>query len=77
MKLREEIRQRVLSDDDMIYEIAKATNKKWRTVFLWLYGNNDKLTLAASLRVIKKYTGLTEDEILTDTEILEDNKIPA
>jgi hypothetical protein len=66
MQLREEIRQRVATDDDMIYDIAKALNLKWRTVFLWTQGRGDieKLTLAASLRVIKRYTGLTDDEIL-------------
>lgn len=64
MQLKENIRQQVLSNDDTILAIAKATNKKFRTIFQWLQDNSEYLTLAASLNVIKEFTGLTDSEIL-------------
>lgn len=64
MQLKEEIRQQVLADDAIIFGIAKATGKKFRTVFQWLQDNSEYLTLASSLNVIKEFTGLTDSEIL-------------
>lgn len=64
MQLKENIRQQILSDDDTILAIAKATGKKFRTVFQWLQDNSEYLTLASSLNVIKEFTGLNDTEIL-------------
>lgn len=69
MQLKEKVRQQILSNDDTILAIAKATNKKFRTVFQWLQDNSEYLTLAASLNIIKEHTGLTDSEILEGSKV--------
>jgi hypothetical protein len=69
MQLKEEIRKAVLADDAIMFGIAKANGKKFRTIFKWLQDNSEYLTLASSLSVIKKFTGLTDAEILEDSKV--------
>jgi hypothetical protein len=69
MMIRQTIIDKVFANDEVIMLIAKATNRKFRTVQQWLRDNDELLTMASSISVIKEFTGLTESEILTESKV--------
>jgi transposase len=53
---------------DMKKQIAKATGASEPTVYRWLADNDDNLTKAVVLEIIRKETGLPDDQILVSEE---------
>lgn len=48
--------------------IAEALNVAESTVYRWISDNDENLTKAAALEVIRKETGLSDDQILEREE---------
>jgi hypothetical protein len=55
-------------------KIADATGASIDAVYRWIRDNDDNLTKAAVLKVIREETGLTDSEILEEETITEDQK---
>lgn len=49
-------------------KIASAMNVQPSTVYRWISTNDDSLTKAAALLVIREETGLTDDQLLEEEE---------
>lgn len=64
------IKQSVLSDikknTQLKSKIALATNRSIYTVELWVKNNDESLTLASALRVIREELGIGDDQILEE-----------
>ena len=74
--LKEEIKNRCLEDIELFTEICRVTKKTPNTGVHFLYRNtSDKLRSYEVLQVIKKHTGLTEQEILTPLPTMMDNEL--
>ncbi len=63
MKLTKKARE-IIWDMSIRMKIALAMTCSDATIKRWIHDNDDNLTKAAALAVIKQETGLTEDEIL-------------
>lgn len=48
--------------------ILIETEVHFTTLHRWVESNSDNLTKASILQIIREETGLTDDEILTETE---------
>ena len=48
--------------------LAEALDVSLDTIYRWLANNDDNLTKAAALKVIREETGLTDEEILETEE---------
>jgi hypothetical protein len=48
----------------IVDKLAEATNVSSASVYKWIQTNNDNLTKAAALAVIRTETGLTDEQIL-------------
>lgn len=50
---------------DIKKKLAEALDVSEPTIYRWLADNDDSLTKAAALKVIREETGLSADQILT------------
>lgn len=50
-------------------KLAEACNTTPATVYRWIDNNDDNLTKAAALKVIREETGLTDREILEESDV--------
>lgn len=53
----------------IVREIAEKCDTTPSTVYKWIRDNNDNLTKAAALAVIKEVTGLEDSQILEAEEV--------
>ena len=58
-------KEKVRLDDDLVLKIAKANDIRVASVVRWLNNNDQKLTTATNLAIIREHLGLPENEILT------------
>jgi hypothetical protein len=49
-------------------KIAEATNTSYSTVHRWIQDDSPLITQADAMRVIREYTGLTDEQILSTPE---------
>jgi deoxyribose-phosphate aldolase len=56
------------SGRDMIDRLADVLGVTDKTIYKYISDNSDELTKAAVLKVIREETGLTDDQILEETE---------
>lgn len=71
MKLTEKVIEIIKSNAPLQGKIVEATGKNWQTILRWAEQNHEFLTTAAVIAVLKKETGLTEKQILTERETVE------
>jgi hypothetical protein len=64
--IKSEILQKIKEDEALIFEIAQATGKKFRSVYRWACKNTDELVAPVVLQMIKD-----RFKIVNDSEILE------
>lgn len=57
------------SDVGFRKELAKALGISNQTMYRYLVSNDDSLTKAAALELIRKHTGLTDDQLLDADQI--------
>lgn len=60
---------RIKPDTRIKTMLALALNRSVYTITKWIDENDDNLTKAAALEVIRKETGLTDSEILETVEV--------
>lgn len=68
MRLKKKIIEKIESDKIIIAKLCGAMDKAYPTIKKYLYENNELLTTASALKVIR------EELKLNDTQILEDAK---
>jgi protein involved in sex pheromone biosynthesis len=68
MKLSKVALQKIRSDQRIKTLLALALGRSAQSVYYYIKRNDDELTKAAALAVIKKETGLSENEILETGE---------
>lgn len=71
MKLTDKAIEIIKNNPTLQAKIVEATGKNWQTVLRWAKENHEFLTTAAVLAVLKKETGLTDKQILTEREAVE------
>lgn len=59
---------------DIIQKLADALNREKSTVYEYVSTNDDMLTKAAALKVIREETGLSDDQILEQEPVNEATK---
>ena len=59
-------------DIEVKQKIADAAGVSIDTVYRWIKGNDDNLTKAAVLKVIREELGLSDSQILEETEVKAD-----
>lgn len=69
-KINEEVLDRIRSDERFKYTLAEKLGRGFRTVEGWIRANviDGPLTRVSAIEIIKKETGLKEDQILKETE---------
>ena len=66
--LESEIKKRVRLDDELKLVLAKANSVKVDTVNKWLREDDDILTTATNLAIIRKHFDIPGDEPLTESK---------
>lgn len=72
-KVKPSILPQILEDEPLIFKIAQATNKKFRTVEQWARDNSPMLASPAVLIILKKHFKLSEDQILEEVKDCAEN----
>lgn len=66
MKLKKEVLAKIKNSTGIRGRICAETGKSFSTVQRWVAKNDEGLTLAASLKVIREELGLTDKQILEE-----------
>jgi len=76
--LKEDIRKMVMRDDDLIYALAKANKSVAKpkgmrigSIQRWVKINDESLTKAKNLTLIKSHFNLPDDMVLTEQKEVE------
>lgn len=70
--LSQEIKTLVRRDDDLMLMLAKANKVRVDSVGRWLTNNDDILTTATNLSIIREGLKLADNVILTESKELEE-----
>lgn len=65
MKIKEEILTRIKPDKGLREKLAKEMGKTEHTIYLWMWGNSEMLTMAKSLKIIAEHTGIDVNNLLS------------
>jgi hypothetical protein len=68
MKLSKIALQKIQDSRSLPKKLQEALGVSRVTMWKYIKGNDDELTKAAALKVIREETGLTDDQILEETE---------
>lgn len=69
MKIKKIVLMAIKGNTDLRRRIKEVLDISEPTLYRLLNENNDDLTKAAALKVIREETGLTDEEILEDSEV--------
>lgn len=64
MRIKKEVLKQISDNAGIRGRICAATGKSYPTIQRWVEDNDEGLTLASALEVIREELGLTNDEIL-------------
>lgn len=65
MKIKEELLTKLKPDKELRRKLAKEMGKSEHTIYLWMWANEEKLTMAKSLKVISEHTGIDVNNLLS------------
>lgn len=64
MKLKKEVLKKIQNSRGIMGRLCAETGKTFPTILRWVENNDEGLTLASSLKVIREELNLTDDQIL-------------
>lgn len=69
--LTEEVKEQVLENDDLIYELSIFLGIRFSSVISNINRNNWKLTTMDCQKIIRKHLGIPETEIIITQKLME------
>lgn len=67
MRIKKEVVKKIAANKGIIGRICAETGKAYPTILRWVDENDEGLTLASALKVIREELGLTDEQILEES----------
>lgn len=65
MKIKDEVLTKIKPDKELRAKLASELGRSEHTIYMWLWGNSEMLTMAKALKVISDHTGIAVDNLLS------------